>query len=190
MFSMLDGEWNLNDVSQISFCKINFGMDAAQWTTACILLQAWTLITPTPDCTDVGTVIKRHQDLPIANRQKSHSIRTPEPFTTLGRTRFIGCGITCFTMLGISWMVPMEWNSFILRMRMCLGWSLPSHMEMRTVRMCESWRRSGRQVTFLPTYLAPEVHMNLGEKYGSDTQSTSRYVDYCEDLTNQRIPIL
>lgn len=63
MFSMLDGEWDLNDVAQIAFRKINFSVDAAQWTTARILRQAWTFIPPTPDCTDVGPVMKRYQDL-------------------------------------------------------------------------------------------------------------------------------
>lgn len=61
---MLDGEWDLNDVAQIAFRKINFSMDAAQWTTARILRQTWTFIPPTSDCTDVGPVMKRYQDLP------------------------------------------------------------------------------------------------------------------------------
>ncbi|EEA25323.1 hypothetical protein EYB25_002591 [Talaromyces marneffei] len=70
MFSMLDGEWDLNDVTQITFRKINFGQDPAQWTTACILRQAWTLIPPTPDFTDVGSVMRKIQWLSLEEREK------------------------------------------------------------------------------------------------------------------------
>ncbi|KAF3389740.1 hypothetical protein DPV78_011386 [Talaromyces pinophilus] len=166
MFSMLDGEWDLNDVAQISFRKINFGMDAAQWTTACILRQAWTLIPPTPDCTDVGPVMKRHQDLPIAEQARipfnpdTRTLHNPwrDQIYWLWNHLFYDVGNFLAGTYGMGKFYPPNEDVFGLEFPQPYG-----DEDGESVRvMTKVWET---EVIFLPTYLAPGVVVRV-ETFG------------------------
>jgi hypothetical protein len=166
MFSMLDGDWDLDDVSQITFRKINFSMDAAQWTTACILRQAWTFIPPTPDCTDVGPVMRKNQGLSEeeqANLPLNPDMRTihnpwRDKIYWLWNHLFYDVGNFLDDMYGMGKFYPPNEDVFGLEFPQPHG-----DEECENVRvMTKVWET---EVIFLPTYLAPGVVVRV-ETFG------------------------
>lgn len=63
MYSILDGEWDLGDIANVSLRKVGFEQDPHQWTAVKSFRLAWTLLPPTPDSSDVSAVLKNHYRL-------------------------------------------------------------------------------------------------------------------------------
>lgn len=166
MFSMLDGDWDISDVAQISFRKINFGKDPAQWTTACMLRQAWNFIPPTPDCTDVGPVMKRYQDMPEEEKAKlprnpdTKNLHNPwrDEIYYLWNHLFYDVGNFLDDVYGMGKFYPPNEAVFGLEFPQLHG-----DEESENVRvLTKVWET---EVIILPTYLAPGVVVRV-ETFG------------------------
>ncbi|KAJ5101725.1 hypothetical protein NUU61_003947 [Penicillium alfredii] len=58
MFAILDNEWDLADITGMVLRKVNFAGDGPQVTTTTLLRLAWTHLPPSPESSDIETVMR------------------------------------------------------------------------------------------------------------------------------------
>ncbi|KAJ6103525.1 hypothetical protein N7512_010605 [Penicillium capsulatum] len=63
MYSILDEEWDLGDIANISLRKVGFEQDPHQWAAVKSFRLAWKILPPTPDSSDVEGVMRKHYSL-------------------------------------------------------------------------------------------------------------------------------
>jgi hypothetical protein len=162
MYSILDDEWDITDITKVSIRKINFRDDPPQWTMASLLRRAWTFQPPSPDNTDVQTFMQEdsgrtpEERAQVPQNPDTTTLHTPwrDEIYYLWNHLFFDVGSFIANMYPVGYFKPPNHDAFGLEFPRVQGIEDSENVRVLT----KAWETV---VMVIPAYLAPSVSVRV-----------------------------